>query len=251
MISSSLNTANTSAVTEIHQGSTQTDSGVSQTGPATTPDAGMPETPSASSGTWSHVRTALVAGAVSATVASAVTFAAYHFTTVSAAGPVMPSPSPIPPIEPESEPSDVSHPSVEAGHVASLVINATIHCVKPFFQNLTDLVLQSSVEDAVVPRAIQVGEQLIAQGVNVTQLQPPVEACLPHPLPGESAYQMAYRGVEGPVGQLFGQAYQMLTAHMPAPMPIPLPAPSTAAVALVDAVGVMALTVAVHTLGLF
>lgn len=54
MISSSLNTANTSAVTEIHQGSTQTDSGVSQTGPATTPDAGMASKALFNEADWMH-----------------------------------------------------------------------------------------------------------------------------------------------------------------------------------------------------
>lgn len=220
--------------------------------------SGRPEdTGSAPSTQCGHLKTAaaFVAGAV---VTGAVGAVAWSLTqSVSAVPSPVPAPAPTPAqaMDDSGEPATPWTMSEDAHRLFHLVNDAAVRCVDLLFPQHGISDIHNIMEDATAGTAMAVGRELHQQGVNMTQLtQQPVDCCPSSLLPGETPSELAGRAALGIADHLRGIAARL--PHVPAAAPqwigpVPVPAAVGSAATWADAIGIMALTVGLHTLGLF
>lgn len=242
-----------------HPPSLQADTGDAEPNrPSGDPESGRPaDTGAAPSPQRGHLKTAaaFVAGAL---VTGAVGAVAWSLTQPGSAAP-SPVPAPAPtPAQAMDDTGEVATPwtlSEDARRLFHLVNDAAVRCVDLLFPQHGISNIHTIMEDATAETAMAIGRELHQQGVNMTQLvQQPVDCCPSNLMPGETPSELAGRAALGIADHLRGIASRL--PHVPAAAhqwigPVPVPAAVGSAATWADAIGIMALTVGLHTLGLF
>lgn len=148
-------------------------------------------------------------------------------------------------------PADLWGESREASELCSLVTDAAARCIHLFFPGTDPVANSWLAEDASAPTTLSVGRELFDRGVNMSRLtQQPLDGCPSSLLPGESPFDLAMRTSFGLADQLRGMATRLQAVPGCRDAPSPAPLTGSAASALADSMGVIALAMALNALQL-
>lgn len=223
--------------------------------PSGEPTSGQPlDTGPAPSPTRSNF--AVAAGFMSGVVATGLVGAVVWGLTQPAAPVPSPTAGPWPeqPVDDDAHTAAPWYSSPGAAQLIHLVNEAASRCIDLMFPGHAIADPFRLAEDAATPAAVAVVQELHQQGVNMTRLLGPLDCCPSSLLPGETPTELAARASLGIADHLRGMASRW--PHGPAAVPhgigpVPVPAAVGSASTWADAIGIMALTAGLHTLGLF
>ena len=222
-------------------------------------DTGMPtgttSAPPDGTGTWStglkKAAVVLAGTAAVAGVAAGLAYTAVRVYSEATDAQNTTHPAPQPYYGFPVHPADPWGESRESAELCRLVTDAAARCIHLFFPGTDPVANSWLAEDASAPTTLSVGRELFDRGVNMSRLtQQPLDGCPSSLLPGESPFDLAMRTSFGLADQLRGMATRLQAVPGCRDAPSPAPLTGSAASALADSMGVIALAMALNALQL-